>query len=140
MAVPAAILAACALALAAGPVGATPSRYRVDGTLRRGQAVSLLVGPIPRGEFAVTLRAASDDRKAVRVTQRRAGGRAFTVIDTASPPAGACHGAAGTLVCSGLTTPATPGGRTWRFVVRSRGPRPTSVTLTVVWRRVRSAG
>jgi hypothetical protein len=133
-------VALAAVAAAGATAQAQPSRFTLSVNLDRGEAATLTIGPVPQGEFAFSLRASSDDQKLVRITQRRAGGRAFTVIDTAASPKGSCQGAAGTIGCSGITTPATPGGRAWTFTVRSRGPRPTTVLLTITWRKVTSAG
>ncbi len=52
----------------------------------------------------------------------------------------ACLGAAGSLISTGMTTPATPGNRTWTFRLRNQSDRPLSITLTIVWRRIASAG
>jgi hypothetical protein len=132
----------CVLAVALpAAAGAQPNRYRVEVSLTPGARAVLTVGTVPQGEFSFRLRASSDDEKRITLTQRRNGGTAFTVLDTASSQAAdVCEGAAGTLVCSNVTTPVTPAGRTWTLVLRNRGSRPAQVALTVTWRRVGSAG
>ncbi len=135
-----AAVAAIALALPATSLG-QPNRYQLDVKLAPGQVASLTVGKVPKGEFAFVLRASSDGAKKVKVTQRRVGGSAFTVINTANPQSGdVCQGAAGTLVCTDITTPATPGLKRWTFTARNNSNRPTSITLTITWRSVTSAG
>jgi hypothetical protein len=129
-----------AVAAAGASAQGQPNRFTLGVSLDQGESATLTVGPVAQGEFAFRLRASSDDAKIVRVTQRRAGGRAFTVIGTDPAPKGTCGGAAGSIYCSGITTPAMPGGRAWTFTVRSDGPRPTSIVLTVTWRKVTSAG
>ena len=120
---------------------AQPNRHQLNVKLRQGQSVSLTIGKVPAGEFAFTLRASSDDQKKVKVTQRRAGGTAFTVVNTASNKfRGACSGAAGTIICDDISTPVTPGNRSWTFTVTSTGKRPTTISLAITWRKVASAG
>jgi hypothetical protein len=130
---------ACAVALPA-LAQAQPSRFRLETTIAPGQRATLSVGTVPRGEFAFRLRASSDGEKRFTLTQKRAGRAAFTVLRVPGPMASACQGAAGSLFCSGITTPATPGGRTWTFRLRNGGDRPLGVTLTITHRRVASAG
>jgi len=137
------LLAAAAVAALALPLlaGGQPSRFQLTTTIAPGQDATLAVGAVPRGEFVFAVRAGSDGLKRLVVTQQRTGGRPFTVFRLPGDAAGArCQGAAGTIGCTGITTPATPGGRTWTFRVANRSRRPTLVTLTVVWRRVASAG
>jgi hypothetical protein len=136
----AALAAAFALALPATAL-AEPSSHRVDVTLQRGQSVRLTIGKVPTGEFAFKLTAANDAEKKVKVTQKRVGGKAFTVVDTANGvTSDACGFAAGTVICDGITTPATPGNRSWVFTVTSTSSRPTIISLAVTWRPVGSAG
>jgi hypothetical protein len=133
------LVAASALALPAS-AAAKPNPYALELTLQPGQVATLTVGQVPRGEFAFRLRASSDGEKAIRIRQGRLGGQPFTVLDTAGGPAAdACEGAAGTLVCRDITTPA-PRAATWAFAVRNRGDRPAAILLTITWRRVGSAG
>ncbi len=134
------LAAAFALALPATSL-AQPNRHQLNVTLRQGQSVSLTIGKVPAGEFAFILRASSVDQKRVKVTQRRVGGTAFTVVDTASSKfRGACSSAAGTVICDDISTPATPGNRSWTFTVTSSGKRPTTIGLAISWRKVVSAG
>ncbi|MBI2684274.1 MAG: hypothetical protein HYX33_02605 [Actinobacteria bacterium] len=134
------LVAATALAVPATSL-AHSNRHQLDATLTTGQQVSLTIDNVAPGEFAFMLRASSDDQKNVKVTQRRIGGSSLTVIDTSAPTsANRCQGAAGTLVCTNITTPAAPGNRSWKFTVKSTGPRPTSITLVITSRRVAHAG
>jgi hypothetical protein len=134
----AAAAAALAIPLAAH---AQPSRFQLTATIAPGQDAVLTIGTVPRGEFVFAVRAGSDDVKRLLVTQQRNGGRRFTVFRLPGGASSArCQGAAGTIGCTGITTPATPGGHTWTFHVVNQSRRPTFVTLTVVWRRVASAG
>jgi hypothetical protein len=65
----------------------------------------------------------------------------FTVVGLPGAAASDdCQGAAGTLVCTGITTPVTPGGHSWNVRLRNGSNRPMTVTLTVVWKAVTSAG
>lgn len=134
-----AAVAGAALALPAA-AQAQPNTYKLELTLQPGQQASMTIGTVPQGEFGYFLRASSDDEKLVTVKQKRNGGSAFTVLNTASAPEDACEGAAGSLVCSGITTPATPGGKSWTFTVKSTGPRPTSITLRITFRKIPNAG
>jgi hypothetical protein len=136
-------LAAIGLALAVpAAAGAQPNSYRLETTLVPGERAALRIGTLPQqGEFRFVLRASSDDEKRVTLMQRRiGGGTAFTVLDTAGETGEACEGAAGTLVCRNVSTPATPAGHTWRFVLRNGGPTDVLVTLTITFRRVPNAG
>ena len=136
-------LAVAVSALAAGLLlpavaAAEPSAYRVETTLAPGAQVALQVGRFPRiGEFRFRLRVSSDDEKRFTLTQRRIGGTAFTVIDASSGVVPeACQGAAGSVFCTGITTPETPAGSRWRFVLRNLGARPATVDLRISWRAV----
>jgi hypothetical protein len=136
------LVALAAVAACAAPAAAaTPSRFALDTTLAPGARAALTVGTVPQGEFAFRLRASSDGEKRVLVTQQRAGGRRFPVISLPGAGAeGVCQGAAGSIFCAGITTPAMPGGRSWTFTIVNRSTRPMSVTLSIAWRRVASAG
>lgn len=137
------LLAVCAVGALALPAlaQAQPSRFRLETTIAPGQGAVLTIGKVPQGEFGFSLRASSDGDKRLVVTQQRDGGTRFTVLGVPSAAANsACEGAAGSLYCSGITTPAAPGGHTWSFRVRNRSGRPMSITLTIVWKKVTSAG
>lgn len=133
------LASAAALALMAGAAtaAAPPQRVALGVTLAPAKSAQLTVGPVARGEFLVFLKASSDGTKAFTLTQQRNGGTRFTVLRNGGP---ACEGAAGTLVCSGITTPATPAGHRWTFTLRNRSGRPIAFTLRVTWRPVASAG
>lgn len=120
---------------------AQPNKFTFDMTLNPLERNTFTLGTFPRGEFAFKVRASSDGEKNFTITQQRNGGVKFPVLVAPGPIAnGACEGAAGSLFCSGITTPVTPAGRTWTFRVRNRGDRPLAVTLTITWRKVTSAG
>ena len=137
-------LAVCAAASLTVPAlaQAQPDRFRLEATVAPGQRAVLTIGKVPRGELAFALRASSDGEKRLVLTQQRdGGGKTFQVLGVPSAVANdACEGAAGSLFCGGITTPASPGGRTWTFRVRNRSGRPMSITLTITWRKVESAG
>ena len=136
----AAAIAAVALAAPALAQG-QPNQHRLDVTVRPGEFASLTFGTVPQGEFRFRLRASSDGDKTLTLTQKRDTGTRFTVLKVPSATAsGACQGAAGSLFCSGISTPATPAGHSWNFRVRNRSDRPMSITLTIRWRPVPSAG
>jgi len=138
-----ALTALCLAAALAVPAlaSAQPSRFGMVTTIAPGDRAELSVGAVPRGEFAFTLRAASDADRRFTLTQKRNGGSRFVVLRAPGPMVSqTCQGAAGSLVCSGITTPATPAGRTWTFRVLNSGSRPLSVTLSIVHRKVTSAG
>ncbi len=138
LAVAAAAVAAVALPAIAQ---AQPNRFTFEMKLDPLERNTFTLGTFPRGEFAFRVRASSDGDKNFTITQQRNGGVKFPVLAVPSTAAnGACEGAAGSLFCSGITTPVTPAGRTWTFRVRNRGDRPLLVTLTITWRRVVSAG
>jgi hypothetical protein len=120
---------------------AQPSRFRLETTIAPGQRAVLTIGKVPQGEFGFSLRASSDGDKRFVLTQRRDDGRSFTVLGAPSAAAdSACEGAAGSLYCRNITTPASPGEHTWSFRFRNRSGRPMSITLAITWRKVRSAG
>ena len=140
-------LAVCAVAALAAPAAAQtapaahPSLFQLRTSVAAGGRATLTIGTVPKGEFAFHVRVSSDGEKAFRLTQKRNGGARFTVI--ASPgatPDGTCSGAAGTLDCTGITTPATPAGRRWTFVFTNSSARPMSLGLTIRWKPVASAG
>ena len=139
-------LAICATAALVVPAAAQtaparPNRYQVVTTVAPGGHTALTIGKVPKGEFAFALRASSDGEKAFTLTQQRAGGTRFTVLAAPGPIAtDACEGAAGSLFCNGITTPATPGRRRWTFDFTNTSNRPQSITLTITWRAVASAG
>jgi hypothetical protein len=136
-------LAVCASAALALPAlaQAQPSRFRLETTIAPGQSAVLTIGKVPRGEFGFSLRASSDGDKRLVLTQRRGDGTSFTVLGVPSPAADSvCEGAAGSLYCGMITTPASPGGHTWSFRLRNRSGRPMSIALTITWRKVTSAG
>ena len=136
------LLALCAVAALAVPAVAVaqPNTVRLQTTVAPGGAATLTAGTFPRGEFAFRLRAGSDGAKAFRLTQRRNGGTAFTVLKIPGPMSDACQGAAGSLICSGITTPATPAGRTWTFRLANSSSRPLSIDLRITWRPLAYAG
>jgi hypothetical protein len=118
-----------------------PNRYQLVTTIPAGKTADLTVGTLPTGELAFGLRASSDGEKILRLTQKRDNGTRFTVLRIPSATAAsACQGAAGSVICSGITTPATPAGHRWNFRVRNGSNRPMSITLTIRWRPVPSAG
>ena len=135
-------VACAALALLAPAVAqAQPNTFRLTTSVAAGKRVALTVGTVPRGEFAFGVRVSSDGAKTFKLTQQRNGGTRFTVLKAPGPIADhACQGAAGTLGCTGITTPATPGGRRWTFVFTNQSNRPMNLRLTIRWRPVTSAG
>lgn len=133
--------AACAALALPALAQAQPTSFRLDTSVAPHQAASLAIGTVPRGEFRFALKVSSDGLKRFTLTQRRNGGTAFTVLRAPGPAVStACQGAAGSLICAGITTPATPAGRTWTFRFTNRSGRPMSLTLTITFRRVTSAG
>jgi hypothetical protein len=132
------VLALVALAVPAA-ASAAPGPVTLRTSVPPGKSAGLTIGAVPRGEFVIALRASSDGAKNFTLTQRRNGGRRFTVLSPATT-ARACEGAAGSLFCTGLTTPATPAGHRWTFQLRNRSGRPIAFTLTIRWRAVASAG
>jgi len=120
---------------------AQPTRYQVVAQLDPGERVALTIGNVPRGEFRFALRASSDGEKRFGLTQQRGGAPRFAVLNYPSAFAvGACQGAAGSVFCSGISTPAPMAGSTYAFRLKNKGDRPLSITLTIVWRRIASAG
>jgi len=109
--------------------------------VRPHNGATLAIGAVPKGEFSFVIRVGSDSAKDFKLTQQRDGGARFTVFDSrATTPPGTCGAAAGTIQCSGITTPATPGGKHWIFNFRNRSSRPVQLKLTIRWRPVTSAG
>jgi hypothetical protein len=132
--------AAAALVLCAA-AQSQPATFQLSTKVGARQAATMTIGTFPRGEFSFALRASSDGVKRLRLTQRRNGGRRFTVLRVPGPQAtSACQGAAGSIICSGITTPATPAGRRWSFRFSNLSGRPMSLQLTIRWRRLTSAG
>jgi hypothetical protein len=132
-----------AAATLAAPVIAVaqPTRYQVDAQLDPGERVALTIGKVPRGEFRFALRGSSDGEKLFGLTQQRGVAPRFAVLNYPSAFAvGACRGAAGSVFCSGISTPAPVAGSTYAFRLKNKGDRPLSITLTIVWRRIASAG
>lgn len=137
----AAAVAVSTAATAATAATAQPNRFQLDVQVAPHRVAALKIGKVPRGEFAFALRAASDGEKRFRLTQQRNGGSQFTVLAApGAQAASACQGAAGSLICTGITTPATPANRTWTFRLRNQSGRPMDITLTIVWRSITSAG
>lgn len=127
--------------LALPAIGAAqPTRFTFDMTLAPKERNTFTLGTFPQGEFAYTLRAASDGTKSFTVTQQRNRGVRFPVLVVPGPLASGCQGAAGSLFCSGITAPVTPKGRTWTIRVRNRDSRPLLVTMTIRFRPVPHAG
>ena len=131
---------AAALALPA-LAQAQPNRHQVGAVVPPGTSLNLTFGTVPKGQFAFGLKVSSDGPKTLRLSQKRDNGSRFTVLQLPGAAASdACQGAAGTLVCTGITTPVTPGGHTWNIRLRNGSNRPMTVVLTVVWKAVTSAG
>ena len=136
------VVAAVAAALAVPALAqAQPNRHQV-GALR---ARRLVAQPDLRhgseGAVRVRLKVSSDWPKTLRLSQKRDNGSRFTVLQLPSGAASdACQGAAGTFVCTNITTPVTPAGHSWNIRLRNSSNRPMNVVLTVVWKPVQSAG
>ena len=135
-------VACAALALLAPAVAqAQPSTFTLKTSVAAGSRAALTIGTVPQGEFAFNVRVSSDGAKTFKLTQQRNGGTRFTVIRAPGPIAtDACQGAAGTLGCAGITTPATPGGKRWTFVFTNQSNRPMNLRLVIRWRPVTSSG
>ena len=126
---------------AAAVAGAQPNRVQVDARLDPSERVTLTLGTVPRGEFRFSLRASSDGEKRFGLTQQRGVAPRFAVLNYPSSFAtGACQGAAGSVVCNGISTPAPVAGSTYTFRLKNKGDRPLSLMLTVLWRRIASEG
>lgn len=126
-----AVAAAC---LAATPGAAFTARLNGQ-VIPPGKAATLTVSTPAPGEFAYWLKASSDGDKRLRVVQRR-GASAFTVMRMPGPVArDTCEGAAGSVVCSGFTTPA-PRRATYVIRVFNDSARPMKVSVRVTFRRV----
>ncbi len=131
------VLSACALAVvAATGASAAPSPTKLEMTLQPGQRLVMTLGQVPKGEFAFSLRGSSDGVKNFVLSQQRIGSSRFKVIDSKTTP---CDGAAGSLYCTGITTPAPVKLGAYIFRVRNLGNRPLSVTLKISWRKITSA-
>ena len=136
-------LVAVAAAAFAAPMAAhaQPTRFQIDTTIDPGERVALTIGKVPRGEFRFSLRASSDGEKRFGLTQQRGVAPRFAVLNVPSPSAdSACQGAAGSVFCNGISTPAPIAGSTYTFRLKNKGNRPLSITLTIIWRRIASAG
>ena len=133
--------AAAAALLLPAAAQSQPATFGLSTTVGAHRVAALTIGTVSRGEFSFSLRAGSDGAKALRLTQQRNGGARFTVLRAPGPQTtSACQGAAGSLICAGITTPATPGGRRWTFRFANLSGRPMSLELTIRWRGVTSAG
>jgi len=119
-------------------VAAQPTRFQIDTTLAPGQQVALTVGQVPRGVFFFSVRASSDGEQRFGITQQRLGvyhHMVKPVLNVPSPLATtACLGAAGTLLCRGISKPAWIDRSTYAFRVRNNGDRPLRITLAIRWR------
>ena len=136
-------LVAAAAAVLAAPIAAhaQPTRFQIETTLHPGERVALTVGKVPRGEFRFALRASSDGEKRFGLTQQRGVAPRFAVLNVPSAFAdSACQGAAGSVFCNGISTPAPIAGSTYTFRLKNKSNRPLNITLTIVWRKVGSAG
>src|ERR1700694_3980972 len=95
---------------------AQPSKFTFDMTLNPLERNTFTLGTFPKGEFTIKVRASSDGAKNFTLTQQRNGVPKFVGLAVPSPFAGdSCQGAAGSLFCSGITTPVTPAGKRWTF-------------------------
>jgi hypothetical protein len=131
---------AAALAVPALAQG-QPNRHQVGAVVPAGSSLNLTFGTVPKGQFAFGLKVGSDGPKTLRLSQRRDDGSRFTVLRLPSGAAAdACRGAAGTFVCTGISTPVTPAGHSWNIRLHNGSNRPMNVVLTVVWKPVQSAG
>ena len=94
---------------------AQPNRHQVGALVPAGSSLNLTFGTVPKGQFAFGLKVSSDGEKTLRLSQKRDNGSRFTVLQLPSGAAAdACQGAAGTVVCTNITTPVTPGGHSPR--------------------------
>ena len=136
-------LVAAAAAVLAAPIAAhaQPTRFQIEATLSPGARAALTIGKVPRGEFRFSLQASSDGEKRFGLTQQRGVAPRFAVLNVPSAFAdSACEGAAGSVFCNGISTPAPIAGSTYTFRLRNKGDRPLNITLTIIWRRIGSAG
>jgi hypothetical protein len=121
-------------------VTAQPTRFQLDTTLAPGQQTALTVGQVPRGLFVYSIRTSSDGEQRFGITQQRLGvfhHMVQPVLNVPSPLATtACQGAAGTLLCRGISKPAWIDMSTYTFRVRNKGNRPLRITLAVRWRPI----
>ncbi|MFN8111165.1 MAG: hypothetical protein U0Y82_15195 [Thermoleophilia bacterium] len=132
--------AAATLITAAGAAAAAPARLHVHTTIRPGDTTTISGGPVAKGEFGFALRAPSDGAKDFVLTQRDGHAKPFTVVAMPGTTGTACEGAAGSVYCTGITTPAPASSGNYTFALRNRGNRPLIISLTITWRRVTSAG
>ena len=136
----AAAVAVSTAATAATAATAQPNRFQLDVQVAPHRVAALKIGKVPG--------ASSPSRCARRATERSASGspssatagRSSRCSRRRAQAASACQGAAGSLICTGITTPATPANRTWTFRLRNQSGRPMDITLTIVWRSISSAG
>lgn len=120
--------------IAASPALGMTSRL-TRGDLAPGKSASVSVATPARGEFSFRLNVSSDGEKKLRLTQQRKGGSAFTVMTLPGAPKGACQGAAGSVICANIQTPAPVKG-TYVFRFTNKSSRPMSVTLQVTFTKV----
>lgn len=119
---------------------AAPNQFEIDTTNAAGDLSILTVSPVPKGEFSFNLRVSSDGPKLFRLVQWRIGAKSFTVIGgTTGIPISSCDAAAGTVVCSGITTPSPTLGK-YQFRVRNLSTQKQHIHLIVRWKSVTSAG
>jgi hypothetical protein len=136
------LMTAMAAALAA-PIAAhaQPTRFQIETTLAPGERAALTIGKVPHGEFRFSLRASSDGEERFGLTQQRGVVHRFAVLNVPSAFAdSACRGAAGSVLCNGISTPAPIAGSTYTFRLKNKGDQPLKINLTIIWRRIASAG
>jgi hypothetical protein len=130
-------------ALLAAPLAASghPTRFQLETTLQPGERAALTIGKVPRGEFRFAIRAFSDGEKRFGLVQGRGTTPRFAVLNVPSPFADtACQDSAGSVLCTGISTPAPVAGATYTFRLKNKGDRPLEVNFVILWRRVASAG
>lgn len=123
-------------AVAATTASAAPTPTTLEVVLQPGQRVAMTMSQVPRGEFRFVLKASSDGVKKFVLSQQRVGSTRFKVLDGAS----ACDAAAGTLLCSNISTPAPTATGSYIFRLTNLSARPMSMTLKISWRKITSAG
>ena len=113
----------------------------IDRQVKPGKLVSGVVKRDARiGEFAFCIAVGRDGPKHVVIRLRRPGSKAFVVLDTTKPNGATCEGAAGTLYCSDITTPAVPTPGRFIITATNAGSRTAHVRVAVIWRRIYAAG
>jgi len=122
-------------AVAAGTASAAPTPTQLEVVLQPGQRVAMTMSQVPKGEFLFFLKASSDGAKKFVLSQQRVGATRFKVLDGAS----GCDGAAGSLFCSNVTTPAPATTGSYIFRLTNLSGRPMAMTLKISWRKVTSA-